>query len=46
MFPGMNKKMLEQAMKHLNMKQEEVDEMRLLSREKIIILLKILMLSR
>jgi len=25
MFPGMNKKMLEQAMKHLNMKQEEVD---------------------
>ncbi len=25
MFPGMNKKMLEQAMKKLNVKQEEID---------------------
>jgi len=25
MFPGMNKKMLEQAMKQLNVKQEEID---------------------
>ena len=25
MFPGMNKKMIEQAMKKLNMKQEEID---------------------